>query len=315
MLDQKRYRLISTSEHILCLLLNAGTYVNHIVKQTSSDRTYVLWVISYLQGEGLISESRDPTHLQKKIKNLTPLGREIAELIKSIAQYSKSYEELHRRGESYYYSIKYESSKSSERYNKQINPATLQSRKSKSKTAEMYKRYVKGIAILEYETADYIKNLVIFRCSSLLRRFNIKPVTQLVLNHIIMSTTELQIYAMLDNIEQIHDPSKLIDEFIEHAKRIAELPKQMVGYGLLDNKSTSKEAKGVLLSVLPILKSQKQSIQENRRHQKQLWEDLDKKIHEVKAKLSMPDKLYPEEDSPNQQEVKALYEEIRKALS
>jgi polyhydroxyalkanoate synthesis regulator phasin len=120
---------------------------------------------------------------------------------------------------------------------------------------------------------------------------------------------------MLDNIEQIHDPSKSIDEFIEYAKRIAELPKKMVRYGLLDNKSISKEeAKGVLLSVLPMLKSQKQSIEENRRHQKQLSEDLDKKIYEVKAKLSMPDELYPE-DSPNQQEAKALYEEILKALS
>ena len=177
----------------------------------------------------------------------------------------------------------------------------------------MYKHYVKGIAILEYETADYIKDLVIFRCSSLLpRRFEIKPFTRLILKYIIMSTTELQIYTMLDNIEQIHDPSKSIDEFIEHAKRIAELPKKMVRYGLLDNKSISKEAKGVLLSVLPMLKSQKQSIQENKRHQKQLLEDLDKKIHEVKAKLSMPD---PGEDNPNQQEAKALYEEILKVLS
>jgi hypothetical protein len=105
------------------------------------------------------------------------------------------------------------------------------------------------------------------RCYSLLRRFNIWPVTQLILNHIIMSTTERQIYAMLNNIEQIHNPLKLIDEFNEHAKRITELPEKMVRYGLLDNKSTSKESKGLLLSVLPMLKSQKQSIiQENTRH-------------------------------------------------
>jgi hypothetical protein len=38
---------------------------------------------------------------------------------------------------------------------------------------------------------------------------------------------------VLNNIEQIHDASKLIDEFSEHAKRITELPEKMLQYGLL----------------------------------------------------------------------------------
>jgi hypothetical protein len=68
MLDPKYYRLITVSEHILLLLSEAGTYVNDIVKQTSHDRTYVLWVIRLLQAEELISETSDPTHSQKKVK-------------------------------------------------------------------------------------------------------------------------------------------------------------------------------------------------------------------------------------------------------
>jgi hypothetical protein len=180
----------------------------------------------------------------------------------------------------------------------------------------MYRSYIKGIAILEYETAKYIKDLAIFRCFSLVRRFKIYgSVTRLILNQIIMSTAQLQANVVLSNIQELHDTSKLIDEFTEDARRITELPEKIVRYGLLNDKSTSKQVKGVLLSVLPILKSQKESIQENRRHQKRLWEDLDKKIYEVKAKLSMPDELYPEEDSRNQQEVKEIYEEIISALS
>jgi hypothetical protein len=307
---QKNSRLIATSEHILLLLSKAGTYVNNIVKQTSSDRTYVFWVMSYLQYEGLITESKDPTHSQKKIKNLTPLGREIAELIKSIDQYNGSYKQLNDDRRTYLYAIHEESSKSSGLHNKPINSVGLKRRKSKSKNVEMYQRYVKGIAILEYETIDYIKDLIIFKCSSLLRRFNLQSVTYLILNHILMSIIERWIDIVLNNT----DPSKLIDEFSEHAKRITELPGQMVKYGLLDNKSTSKHAKGLLLSVLPMLKSQKQSIQKNIRLQKRL-RDLDKKTREVKAELSPSDKSYSMEYSRNRQEVNALYEEILKALS
>jgi hypothetical protein len=108
-------------------------------------------------------------------------------------------------------------------------------------------------------------------------------------------------------------------EFGEHATKIANLPEKMRRYGLLSNKFSGKEkAKQALLSVLPMLKSERRSISENLDHDRHIGDKLDKlqeRIDQLNIKLGLVKyKPYPKED-PGKGEVKALYEEIRKTLS
>ncbi len=276
-------RLVTTCKDILRLLLHAGTNVNQIVRQTSSDRTYVLNVIKILQQEGLISESGDPEHSQKKIKNLTAFGREIAELVKSIDQYSKSWNKLEQSMKRYFNAV---------RSNKtELNQLKICSI---------------GIAILEYETADYIKDFAIFTYSSIFRSFghmshrldpesgqyihlqSLPKTTNLILKQIIRSVTDRQIDTMLNN------PLELIDEFNEYSLRVTELSEKMAHYGILNNEFISKEAKDVLLSAAFILRSQKPNIQSHMTSKSRIWE-VAEEIKRLKAHMKkMP---APKEES------------------
>ncbi|MFL6455614.1 MAG: hypothetical protein ACJ71G_01440, partial [Nitrososphaeraceae archaeon] len=85
-----------------------------------------------------------------------------------------------------------------------------------------------------------------------------------------------------------------------------------------------EKAKEVLLSVLPMLKSERKSILENLViHNKRILDKrtvdtldvLQEQVDYLNAKMGLKEeKPHPKED-PSEQEVKALYEEIRKALS
>ena len=293
-------RLVTISKDILRLLLGAGTNVNQIVRQTSSDRTYVLNVIKILEQEGLVSESTDPKHKQKKIKNLTAFGLEIAELVKSIDQYSKSWNKLEQSMERYFNAV----------------------RSKKTELNRLKFRSI-GIAILEYETADYIKDFAIFTYSSIFRSFghmshtldpesgqythlrSLPNTTRLILNQIIRSIIDRQIDTMLNN------PLELIDEFNEYSLRITELCEKMVDHDILNNEFISKEAKDVLLSAAFILRSQKPHIKSHMDFKNSFWQ-LEKELNSLKAVVNkMPE---PKED-PKKLAVKAFYKEILKALS
>jgi hypothetical protein len=89
------------------------------------------------------------------------------------------------------------------------------------------------------------------------------------------------------------------------------LCEKMVDYDMLNNEFISKEAKEVLLSAAFILRSQKPTIQSHMTTKSRLWE-VAEEMKRLKAHMKkMPT---PKED-PKIVPVKALYEEILKALS
>jgi DNA-binding HxlR family transcriptional regulator len=93
------HQIVNHAKHILPLLLDGGKGSNEIFlkgQQTglTSFKHDVLDAIKTLQEAELIDETPDPAHSQKRNKHLTPLGKELAELINNIATYNKLYSEL-----------------------------------------------------------------------------------------------------------------------------------------------------------------------------------------------------------------------------
>jgi DNA-binding HxlR family transcriptional regulator len=92
-------KIVKHTKHILPLLLDGGKGSNEILlkgRQTglTSYKKDVLDIIKALQKAELINEVPDPKHSQRLIEQLTPLGRQLAELMINIKSYNKLYSEL-----------------------------------------------------------------------------------------------------------------------------------------------------------------------------------------------------------------------------
>lgn len=291
-------RLVDTSKHILRLLHEGSANVNQIIKQTSSDRTYVIDMIKTLQQEGLISETLRGE--QRKIQNLTELGREIAEIIKSVELCYQSCDGLKQEEKTLDFRL---IPQPSEKY-----LIRLQNMEPDGKNRI-------GIAILNYAAADYVRDFVIFKYILLLTKSDIrkKKITSQIFEQIISDATARQMDAIRRGIVWTADPSEFITDFGEHAEKIANLPEKMWRYGLLSNKFSGKEkAKEALLSVLPMLKSERKSILQSIGR---VDGEFQKQIRQLNYKLDLEKgKPYPKED-PSERELDGLYEKIRKVLS
>ena len=295
-------RLVNTSKHILRLLFDKNLHVNEIIRQTSPDRSYIISTVKTLEREGLIAQNKRTKKGKEIVKQLTELGREIAEIIKSIQLCYESCDGLKREARKHpldFTLIK----KSPDSY-----LVHLQNMEPEGKNRI-------GIAILDHAVADCVRDFVIFKYLSLSRKYNIKKTTNHILEQIISDATRRQMDAIMKGIAWTADPSELIADFGEHATKIANLPEKMWRYGLLSNKFSGKEkAKEALLSVLPMLKSERESILQGIGRVDALTE-LEKQIRQLNLKLSLEEgKPYPKED-PSERELDALYEKIRKVLS
>lgn len=302
MLEGSKNRLVNTSESILRLLSKGGTHANQIIKQTSSDRGYIFRVINILEREELISENKDPKHSQKKIKNLTELGREIVDIINLIQSCYESCDKLEQEAKKHPLDFR-------------LIPESPETYVARLQNMDPEGKNRIGIAILNHAVADYVRDFVIFKYLSLSRKYEIrkKKTTRQILEQIISDATERQMDAIMKGIVWTADPSKFTSDFGEHAEKIAQLPEKMWRYGLLSSKFSNKEkAKEALLSILPLLKSERNSIMQSIDMQDKLIK-LGKRFREFELCFEK-DKSYLKED-PSERELQALYQEIRKALS
>lgn len=292
-------RLVKISKRILCLLYEGGTNVNQIIKQTSSDRTFVINVIKILRREGLVSET--PYGPQIKIQNLTELGLEIADIIKLVQSCYELCDAL----------------KHDHPLDFRLLPQSPEKYLIRLQNMEPDGKNRVGIAILNHAAADYVRDFVIFKYLSLSRNYEVrqKKTTRQILEQIISDATQRQMDAIMKGIVWTADPSKFISDFGEHAEKITNLPEKMWRYGLLSNKFSGKEkAKEALLSVLPMLKSERKSILQNIKNVEKLTE-LEKRFRELNVKIGLEEgKPYSKEDS-SERELEALYQEIKNALN
>ena len=74
-------RLVITSIKILSSMYKKNMFVNEIIEQTSSDRSFVIKTLRTLEKGRFIESIKSKSHKQKKVKQLSQLGQELANLI------------------------------------------------------------------------------------------------------------------------------------------------------------------------------------------------------------------------------------------
>jgi predicted transcriptional regulator len=88
-----KYKLVGICLKILRLIPPEGLHVNSIFRQTGlSYKPDVEEAIDNLQKGKLITETKSPTHKQKKIKHLTKLGHEFKRLMNNINEYDNAFQ-------------------------------------------------------------------------------------------------------------------------------------------------------------------------------------------------------------------------------
>jgi len=87
-------RLVVTSIKILSSLYKKNTFVNDIIQQTSSDRSFVIKTLRTLEKGRFIESINSKSHKQKKVKHLSKLGEELANLIICIQNFNEEYVKL-----------------------------------------------------------------------------------------------------------------------------------------------------------------------------------------------------------------------------
>ena len=87
-------RLVTTSIIILSLIYKKNMFVNEIIEQTSSDRSFVIKTLRTLEKGRLIESINSKSHKQKKVKQLSQLGQELANVIICIQNFNEEYDRL-----------------------------------------------------------------------------------------------------------------------------------------------------------------------------------------------------------------------------
>jgi DNA-binding HxlR family transcriptional regulator len=87
-------RLVMTTIKILSSLYKKNMFVNEIIDQTSSDRSFVIKTLRTLEKGKFITSINSKSHKQKKVKQLSQLGQELANLVYSIHNFNEKYDRL-----------------------------------------------------------------------------------------------------------------------------------------------------------------------------------------------------------------------------
>ena len=88
------HRLVMTSIKILSSLYKKNMFVNEIIDQTSSDRSFVIKTLRTLEKGRFITSINNKSHKQKKVKQLSQLGQELTNLVNSIQNFNEEYDRL-----------------------------------------------------------------------------------------------------------------------------------------------------------------------------------------------------------------------------
>ena len=87
-------RLVGTFIKILNSLYIENMSVNEIIEQTSSDRTFVIKALRELEKAELIETIKNQSHKQKKVKQLSKLGKTVAQLTFNIEKFNSGHFEI-----------------------------------------------------------------------------------------------------------------------------------------------------------------------------------------------------------------------------
>ena len=87
-------RLVKTCIHILRLISDKNLNINKIIKQTSSDRTYVIEAIKILERAKLVKRRKSESHKEMEFLVLAEMGSDLVNFMNSIDEFRKSFQSL-----------------------------------------------------------------------------------------------------------------------------------------------------------------------------------------------------------------------------
>jgi DNA-binding HxlR family transcriptional regulator len=248
-------RLVKTITKILCLDFDNNSSVNAIIKQTGiSDRTHVFEAIKALHKGGLITEIKSSQHKQKKIKKLTPLGNEIAELVDSIIKFRESYQALPKFDKQKLPDTTFISNPIPE-------GATNIHRKTIKIDHKEISQFVTSDYIISYDVQKKINEVLLIRHASISAKYQLNKVAKSILDEIIIDSIIQNLSYMLEDTVKVDpDVFSLIDDFeiVNRVEKILLFAKRSFN---LD------EVQKVVESILSVLKLSKHDIL---KHQKLL---------------------------------------------
>jgi DNA-binding MarR family transcriptional regulator len=261
-------RLVITCIHILRLLLNNNTNVNTIIKQTSSDRTHVHRAIKTLERAQLILETKTPAHRQKKIKRLTSLGQEVAEINQSLDKFNMYYSELRQK-------IK-ENFNIPEHIDEKKHKSMLLARGWDNDEINHYNDWTEEAITFEAASASVIVEALINRYAVLLARFNPNKEAKEILIRVI--TDALTKY-LLSLLEGFMGDESLPIRVCDHCGMLQKIPRDNTIFSLfgkrifnfmdnfspnlqLNNRFIKEEAKKVIFSLFFVFKPPREYVEQ-----------------------------------------------------
>jgi DNA-binding HxlR family transcriptional regulator len=227
-------RLVDTSIHILRLLSKGQTNVNEIIRQTSSDRTYIITLIKTLQREKLIERVQTPAK-QVKILSLSNLGRELVDLLDNIIQYNKSYSELRKTTKE---SLDIIYSDENDLKSK------LTSKGWNEQDIDHYTYYLTNSASLQYECHSKFINVLGIRYGTIISEFKPGKTARIILDEIMSEAFSGQFSLMLEYLFDSNNP------YFPAIKKLFASLEDLLEYS---NKFIDRETKNIVKSLFSLL--------------------------------------------------------------
>jgi DNA-binding HxlR family transcriptional regulator len=188
------HRLVETSKKVLCLLYDKSLHVNEIIRQTSPDRTHVISVIKALERAHLITQNKDKEHGQKKIKQLTDVGYELVDILKSLEQWKKSYFELRKA-----YKEKF---KVDSKLSDHTIISILKNRGLTDEEINVYEDIIAGVSLILYFSEKNIMNTIFCRYIFRLSKISLSDIANNILYDVIRDAAVFQISLIAERTKQ-----------------------------------------------------------------------------------------------------------------
>lgn len=227
---------------ILRLLSHENMNTNELIKQTSSDKSFVVNTIKALNKAKIIKRTRSHEHRQMKINELDHLGSELIKVISRIEQYSNAYKKFVN---TYRENSWIDGKRSIQSPESSTNVINRHSKKD-PKVLEQNK-YVEEIEeVLEFCTRS-IWNILIYIYAILYPISGGDKLFEAIVNNIILTSLSEQILFCRDDAKMVELCTNFIVPIIES------LVGDNIGLSLCSNPLFGKEARNLILAFLRLI--------------------------------------------------------------
>ena len=267
-------RLVYDCSQILRVLSAGDTNVNTIVKKSGLYKNYVYKGIKALEKGKLVKAFKIPNHDQMKMKSLTELGKEIADMAVGIDFYKKSHEEMLK--------VIGKHIENREDINSKAMKSILRSRGWNADEIPLYPQCAEGVDYIMQHSGMILKEGLINWYMDILSDFSpLSDIAKSIINNLVVEAISYQISVLLGSIEENHSDSNI------GVMDYANLYSFLKSFSYYFPNMMFNEVKKEILSDLLILRPSKEDIDELIQHSKLCIEQIRPEIAQ-KQGLSQP---------------------------